>query len=171
VFFSEPYEGDLWRADSIYREVLPPLCGVARKLSKWVVVKLHPFESRRRRQRMIDRLLSAEDRSLVSVLDEPLSADILRKTWCAVTVESTVAFECAAAGVPSFLCGWLRHATAGYAPQYARFGVGKFLEDRDGLLRIPDLVHSALPSPEAVANLLSPMQPEKLQQLLASRSV
>jgi len=39
-------------------------------------------------------------------------------------------------GIPAFLCAWLRHAYAGYVPQYVRFGVGRMLECPDDLLRI-----------------------------------
>ena len=29
VFFTEPYETDLWRTEAVYREVLPRLCAAA----------------------------------------------------------------------------------------------------------------------------------------------
>ena len=130
TFFTEPYEADFWRVEAIYREVLPRLCSAARRSGKTVVLKLHPFESARQRRSLVKRILSEDDRKLVSVTDAPLSGEILRRHWCAVTVESTVAFECASAGIPVFLCGWLRHAYSGYAPQYVRFGVGRMLKVR-----------------------------------------
>jgi hypothetical protein len=142
TFFSEPYEVDFWRVEAIYREVLPLLCDVARRSNKSVVLKLHPFESANKRRRLVDRSLGVEDRRLITVLDAPLSAEILAKTWCAVTVESTVAFECASLGIPSFLCGWLRNAYAGYVPQYVRFGVGTLLESPEGLARIPEYMRA-----------------------------
>ena len=140
VFFSEPYESDLWRADAVYREVLPRLCAAARASGKSVVLKVHPFETARHRRRLVRATLSASDQQLVAVIESPLSHEILRNTWCAVTIESTVAFECASVGIPVLLCGWLRHAYSGYALQYARFGVGKFLNAPDDLLRIPEVV-------------------------------
>jgi hypothetical protein len=140
TFFTEPYETDFWRADAIFREVLPRLCAVARRLGKTVVLKLHPFESVRQRTRLVQQILSDADRTLVNLTDAPLSHEILAKTWCAATVESTVAFECATVGIPTFLCGWLRHAYAGYGEQYARFGAGRMLNSPDDLLRIPDFV-------------------------------
>ncbi|MGD0507161.1 MAG: hypothetical protein ABSA27_05155, partial [Terriglobales bacterium] len=109
TFFTEPYETDSWRVETIYREVLPRLCAVARAVGKSVVLKLHPFESARQRRRLVARTLSVADGKLVSVTDAPLSPEIFQQTWCAVTVESTVAFECASVGIPAFLCGWLRH--------------------------------------------------------------
>jgi hypothetical protein len=111
-------------------------------------------------------MLSAADRKLVSVTDAPLSRAILEKTWCAVTVESTVAFECASLGIPAFLCGWLRHAYAGYAPQYVRFGVGRMLDSPDELLRIPDLLPAVMPGADIARRLLQPISPETLAQLL-----
>jgi len=166
VFFTEPYETDFWRVEAIYREVLPRLCAAARGSGKTVVLKLHPFESARQRRRLVARTLSADDRKLVSVTDAPLSREILQKTWCAVTVESTVAFECASVGIPVFLCGWLRHAYAGYAPQYVRFGVGRMLESPDELLRIPDMLRAAMPASDAARRLVQAISPEALSEVL-----
>jgi hypothetical protein len=142
TFFSEPYEADFWRAEAVYREMLPLLCEAARRSGKSVVVKLHPFESIKQRKRLVGRCLSEEDRRLVTLSDAPLSPEILAKTWCAVTVESTVAFECASIGIPSFLCGWLRGTYNGYVAQYIRFGVGTLLESPDELLRIPEYMRA-----------------------------
>lgn len=166
TFFTEPYETDLWRVEAIYREVLPRLCAAARGSGKTVVLKLHPFESARQRLRLVTRTLSEGDRKLVSVTDAPLSCEILHKTWCAVTVESTAAFECASVGIPSFLCGWLRHAYAGYAPQYVRFGVGRMLEFPDDLLRIPDLLRAAMPDSDTARRLVQAISPEALSEVL-----
>src|ERR1035437_3838627 len=165
TFFTEPYETDFWRVEAIYREVLPLLCSAARRSGKTVVLKLHPFESARQRRRLVKRILSEDDRKLVSVTDASLSGEILRQTWCAVTVESTVAFECASAGIPAFLCGWLRHAYAGYAPQYVRFGVGRILEVPDDLLRIPDMLRASMPDADT-ARLVQAISPEALSEVL-----
>jgi hypothetical protein len=166
TFFTEPYETDSWRAEAIYREVVPRLCAAARRAGKTVVLKLHPFESARQRRSLVKRVLSEDDRRLVSMTDAPLSREILQKTWCAVTVESTVAFECASAGIPAFLCGWLRHAYAGYAPQYVRFGVARMLEHPDDLLGIPDMVCAFRPSPDTARRLVQPISPEALSEVL-----
>jgi hypothetical protein len=181
TFFTEPYETDFWRVEAIYREVLPRLCAAARQSGKAVVLKLHPFESVSQRRRLVERTLSGDDRKLVTLTDAPLSPKIFQKTWCAVTVESTVAFECAALGIPVFLCGWLRHAYAGYAPQYVRFGVGRMLEFPDDLLRIPDILREMmpnadlpnadlpnhdLPNRDTVHRLLQPISPEALAEIL-----
>jgi hypothetical protein len=166
TFFTEPYESDFWRVEAIYREVLPRLCSVARRSGKTVVLKLHPFESARQRRSLVKRILSEEDRNLVSMTDAPLSGEILQQTWCAVTVESTVAFECASVGIPVFLCGWLRYAYAGYAPQYVRFGVGRMLEAPDDLLRIPDLLRASMLGADTARRLVQPISPEALSEVL-----
>jgi len=166
TFFTEPYDTDSWRVEEVYRELLPRLVALARKAGKTVVLKLHPFESLRQRKSLVTRLLGATEAKFVTVMDVPLSKDIMRKTWCAVTVESTVAFDCAALGVPAFLCGWLRHAYSGYAPQYARFGVGRMLTRADELLSIPEMLKEAIPGPEVAEKLIQAMSPEALADVL-----
>ncbi|MGA3103030.1 MAG: hypothetical protein ABSD53_01035 [Terriglobales bacterium] len=165
-FFTEPYEADFWRADAIFREVLPRLCAVARRAGKTVVLKLHPFESVRQRTRLMNRVLNEADRKLVSLTDAPLSTEILSKTWCAVTVESTVAFECATVGIPTLLCGWLRHAYAGYGGQYVRFGAGRMLDSPDDLLRIPDFVAAFTPDSNLTDTPLRPVTSKMLSDVL-----
>jgi hypothetical protein len=166
TFFTEPYEADFWRVEAIYREVLPRLCAVARGLGKTLVLKLHPFESARQRLRLVKRILTEGERKLVRLTDAPLSREILQKTWCAVTVESTVALECATVGIPAFLCGWLRHAYSGYAPQYVRFGVGRMLESPDELMRIPDMLGAAMPDWDSAGRLVQAISPEVLSEVL-----
>jgi len=174
VFFTEPYEADFWRAEAIYREILPRLCVAARQSGKTVAIKLHPFETIAQRRRMIDATLGERDRKLVSLVASPISPEVLRKTWCAVTVESTVACECASVNIPSFLCGWLRHAYSGYALQYARFGAGRMLATPEDLVRIPEMMHAAAPPVDATARLSRTIAPEALGEILlrpAARSV
>jgi hypothetical protein len=165
TFFTEPYETDFWRVEAIYRELLPRLCTVARRSGKTVVLKLHPFESARQRRKLVAQVLSKNDLKFVKVTDAPLSTEILQNTWCAVTVESTVAFECAAVGIPAFLCGWLRHAYAGYVSQYVSFGVGRMLKLPDDLLRIPDMLHEAMPGPDLARRLVQPISLENLSEV------
>jgi len=166
VFFVEPYEADFWRTEAIYREVIPRLCAAARHAGKTVLMKLHPFESFRHRQRLLKRVLDKHDYQLVTMTAAPLSREILEKTWCAVSVESTTAFECAIAGIPAFLCGWLRHAYVAYAPQYARFGVAKMLDAPDDLLQIPALMKTAIPPANLASHLVKAIAPADLAQIL-----
>jgi hypothetical protein len=120
---------------------------------------------------MLNRVLSEDELQVVSIVAAPLSNEILQNTWCAVTVESTTAFECASVGIPAFLCGWLRHAYVGYAPQYARFGVAQMLDCPDDLLKIPNRLKGAIPPASLRNRLVRAMAPEQLSEILGgSRS-
>ncbi len=166
VFFTEPYETDLWRVEGIYRDVLPRLCAAARRCGKTVVLKLHPFETVAQRQRLVREGLDEADQDLVRVIASPISPEILRSTWCAVTVESTVACECASAGIPVFMGGWLKHAYAGYARQYARSGVGRILDVPEEILQIPEMMVRSMPSPGVAGRLSQPIAPEALAEIM-----
>lgn len=166
VFFTEPYEADFGRPEAVYREVLPRLCAAARASGKSVVLKVHPFETARHRRRLVKATLSQTDQTLVTVIEAPLSPEILRDTWCAVTIESTAAFECASAGIPVFLCGWVRHAYSGYALQYARYGVGTLLDSADDLLHIPEKIATHIPHSSVARELAQPVLPQTLTELL-----
>ena len=60
----------------------------------------------------------------------------------------------------------MRHAYAGYAPQYVRFGVGRMLEFPDDLLRIPDMLGSAMPDSDNTGRLVQAISPEVLSEVL-----
>ena len=167
VFFTEPYETDGWRVAAIYREILPRLCSVARKSGKTVVLKLHPFETAKQRRRLVKAILTEADQALVRIIASPISPEIFRNTWCAVTVESTVAVECSLVGIPAFLCGWLRHAYSGYAHQYARFGVGRILEAPADLLNISQMMEGVEPALPSASRLFQPISPEALEEVLS----
>jgi hypothetical protein len=170
TFFTEPYETDFWRTEAIYREVVPRLCSVARRAGKAVKLKLHPFESVSKRKRMLNRVLAEEDKPFVTVSGAPLSREILQNTWCAVTVESTTAFECATAGIPAFLCGWLRHAYSGYASQFSRFKAARKLQFPDELLQLPEMLQSAIPAASVANGLLSAISADELSEILCNTS-
>lgn len=164
-FFSEPYELYSGRTELLYSELLANLCQLARQHSRKVIVKLHPFESRKARSRLVDRVLLAPDRSLVEVSAEPMSEELLRQVWFAVTVESSSAIECALAGIPSFLCGWFDLDLYAYARQYEKFGAALMLNSPADLLRIPDLLTS-WPRPDAADLLHHPITPAALSTVL-----
>src|SRR5438270_12929486 len=94
VFFSQPCEVDGGRMVEIYRELLPRLCSVAENVGRRVIVKLHPFESRKDRQRIVDSVLPQAARQFVRVLSVP-ATEIMDQTWCGIGLDSTVAIECA----------------------------------------------------------------------------
>jgi hypothetical protein len=142
VFFSEPYELYHGRTETLYREVLRRLCAIGREHGRKVMLKLHPFESMTARSQLVDRLLTDSDRKLLEVTSEPISEQLLRKTWFSLTVESSVAVECALAGVPSFLCGWFDIDLYSYGKQYERFGAAQILHRPDDISRIPVIMES-----------------------------
>lgn len=140
VFFSQPYEVADGRTDSIYRELLPRLCSVARSSGRRVVVKLHPFESRRARQSLVNSILPREVQDTVEIVDRMPPDEVMARAWCGVTVDSSVAVECALRKIPFFLCGWLDFMGMGYLQQFARFGVAQVLNSPAELERIPEMV-------------------------------
>jgi hypothetical protein len=140
VFFSQPYEVLAGRTAEIYRELLPRLCAVARRTGRKVTLKLHPFESLRDRKRLLNSVLSEAEISLVQVVAQQPLAELLTHAWFGIGVDSSVAVECALAGVPYFLCGWLDHSGFGYGQQLARYRVGRMLHAASEIEAIPDLI-------------------------------
>jgi hypothetical protein len=147
IFFSEPYENANMRAEEVYREILPPLCRLAREHGRGLVLKLHPFESLSDRKELARGILCEEDLRVVTILDGPLSERLLSSAWFGLTVESTTVLDCLMCGVPCFLVGWLTLSPFEYAQQYARFGVGEVLRSANEIAQIPARVSSFLEEP------------------------
>jgi hypothetical protein len=141
VFFTEPYESSGWRSDEVYRDLLPRLCSLAQTCGLKLVFKLHPFESVKGHRKMLRRLLPERELK-IDVLAGPPSDELWNNTRLALTVQSSTALECAALGIPVFLCAWLRDPYAGYVQQYSRFGVGHVLESSAQIADIPGLLES-----------------------------
>jgi hypothetical protein len=141
VFFTEPYQSYGWRSDEVYRDLLPRLCSLAQTCGLKLVFKLHPFESVKGHRRMLRRLIPKQERE-IDVIAGPPSDRLWNNTHLALTVQSSTAMECAALGIPLFLCGWLRDPYSGYVQQYARFGVGRVLESSEQIAQIPGLLES-----------------------------
>jgi hypothetical protein len=170
VFFSEPYELYYGRTETLYRELLPRLCAIAREHGRKVMVKLHPFESLTARLQIVERVLTNNDRKLVEVIADPVSEGLLRKIWFSLTVESSVAVECALAGVPSFLCGWFDIDLYSYGKQYERFGAARILDDPADISRIPELLGSQRPGAEVRNRLYTPITREDLEAVLQGKA-
>ena len=136
VLFSQPYEVTDGRAGEIYREILSPLATVARQLNRRIILKLHPFESRRGRARLLRSVLSPGEFDLVEISIAPAS-EILPRTFLGIGLDSSVAVECAQREIPYFMCSWLDFNGFGYMRQFARFGVGILLKTPDEILSIP----------------------------------
>ncbi len=166
VFFSEPYEVAGMRAEDVYRQILPRLCQLARENDRRVIVKLHPFESLAQRKRMVERILSAEDRKVVSLRGGPLTDELLGQAWFGLTVESTTVIQCLQNGICCFLCGWFSLSPYGYGQQYARFGVGEILESATALAEIPYRVEHFKRKPKMVVNLTATAQASDLRSWL-----
>jgi hypothetical protein len=171
VFFSEAYENAGLRAEEIYREILPPICRAAREAGHDVIVKLHPFESAAERKKLVRSVLSAQDSSLVTVVDGPMSPRLLSQAWFGITIESTTVLECLSAGVPAFLCGWLNLSSYGYVAQYSRFGVGEMLCSADEIEEIPRRIAALRNVPKSQQGFGKVADPEELRQCLRLRPV
>jgi hypothetical protein len=170
VFFSELYEISGGRAEGFYRDVLPPLAEMALATSHKLVVKLHPAESKAERTRILARLFSAEQFSAIQVVSGPLTEDLLAKTWCAVTILSTVSTECAVRGIPCFLCRWLEAHQYEYAEQYLLFGVGMALNAPSDIAKIPQYVQQRHTATGIAGDIHQQLTPPTLRGGLESES-
>jgi hypothetical protein len=166
LFFSEPYESGGWRAEEIYRELLPPLARLAREFGRKLVVKLHPFESQHQRIALIAKVLPSAEAALVDVVEGPFTPELALNAWFAVTVESTTVIDCSLLGVPCFVSEWLNSSPYGYTRQYARFGAGRILNSPEELNDLPRrLAEPVIPLSED--SLLKPMDPDWLRRTIA----
>jgi hypothetical protein len=168
LFISEMYEVNEGRGEGFYRDILPPLVAMAQAEGRQVMVKLHPAESKRERTQMLTRLLSAEQRKAVQVISGALTEALLEKTWCGVTILSTVATECAIRGVPCFLCTWLEEHPYEYVEQYLRFGVGVGLNGPSEIAMIPQYLRQMPDTQSVIGNVYQPADPARLRELLTS---
>jgi len=170
VLFSEAYELFAGRTEMFYREVIPHLCALAREVGRKVVVKLHPFESADERRRMLGRLLSSEDLQAVEVRQDALTDEFMGRVWCGLTVESTVACECALRRIPAFLCSWFESSWYQYGPQFARFGAAQVLQSPEQIKEIPRRVAEFVNTPEKLERIKRTIDREDLQRALTGAS-
>ena len=168
IFFSEPYEVAGMRPEGVYRELLPTLCRVARENGRSVIIKLHPFESLAQRRKIVREVLAPEDRELVTIMDGPLTCQLIKRAWFGITVESTTALDCLKNGVCCFLCGWLSMSSYEYPNQYARFGVGEVLQDVRQFADIPRRLQELRNQPTSRLNPSPATDPAMLQRCLTS---
>jgi hypothetical protein len=139
VFFTEPYHTMGWRTEEVYRDLLPRLVSLGRECGLELVFKLHPFESIKGNRRILNRILPPDEARQVRIINRPMNSELWSRVYWALTVQSTVALDCAERNIPIFLCGWLADSVSGYAQQYARFGIGQLLESSQDINRIPEL--------------------------------
>ena len=166
VFYSEPYELSSGRTQTFYSELLPELCLLARQTNRKVIVKLHPFESFRMRRALVHRALSAEQRSLVEIREGPMTPDLFERAWFSLTVESSVAVESTANGVPCFLCSWFDASWYDYSKQYAKYSAGYRLDSPQRIREIPQLLKEIEITEATLRGLRTPISPERLESVL-----
>jgi hypothetical protein len=140
VFFSQPYEVEGGRADEIYRELLPRLWRAANRSARKMIVKLHPFESKQARKALVTSILPEAGPDQIEIVSGVPPEEIMSRTWCGVTVDSSVAVECALRQIPFFLCGWLDFMGLGYLQQFGGFGVAQVLNSPEAIEQIPEMV-------------------------------
>ena len=164
VFFSQPYEIDGGRVDEIYRELLPRLWLAAHRSGRKLIVKLHPFESKQARTALVASILSNLGHDQMEIVSGVPPDEVMSRTWCGVTVDSSVAVECALRKIPFFLCGWLDFTGLGYLQQFARFGVGQVLSSPETIDQIPEMVASyrSVPSTERIWHEGDPTQLDEI---------
>ena len=167
IFFSEAYETSNARPEDIYRELLTPLLKLARKSGVKLVIKLHPFESAKERQWLIERVFSPADIDLIEIVAGPLTQNLLLNAWFAITVESTAALDCTLRNVPCFVCEWLVLSSYGYIQQYARFGVGIMLNSPEQIQDIPEVLAKSNPLAVQKDYLWKPIEPGTLAMYLS----
>ncbi len=165
VFFTEPYRAGGWRIEEVYRDLLPKLWSLSQACRLKLVFKIHPFESVRGHRRILRKYLPEQEPGIEVIAGDP-SPELWRNIRLALTVQSTVALQCAAQGTPVFLCSWLRDTTSGYLEQFARFGIGQVLESPANLSEIPRLLETKGKTVELRSNPWETMDPAKLRDLL-----
>jgi hypothetical protein len=167
VFFTEPYQTAAWRPVEVYRDLLPRLVELARNCGLKLVFKVHPFESVKGLRRLLRQYLTKEDERQIGVIGGPPSSNVWQNMRFAMTVQSTIALECATLGIPVFLCAWLRDPYLGYINQFARFGVGQVLESPEDIANVPRMLEAPGTTQPVGGNLGQTIAPEMLQALLS----
>jgi hypothetical protein len=171
VFYSEPLELSSSRIATFYRELLPELCLLAARTNRKVIVKLHPFESLKTRQALVNQVLSAEHRRLVELREGPMTPDLFARAWCSITVESSVAVESTINGVPCFLCSWFDSSWYEYGKQFAKFSAGYSLDSPDRIREIPQLLEQFEIKEDVSQRLETPISAERLDSVLSGNLV
>jgi hypothetical protein len=171
VFFSEPYEMGVGRTEEIYRDVIPGLVDLARRTGKRLVVKIHPSENLKDRQRLAARALTRDQSNSIQWLSGRIAPDLLRRTWFGVTVQSSVAVECVVYGVPCFICDWLDLWPYQYIAQYRKFGIALGLQSPSDIGRIPEKLAECRPNRKTAESCWETITPQRLEEILSGRRV
>jgi hypothetical protein len=165
VFFTEPFQAAGWRTEEVYRDLLPKLWSLTESCGLKLVFKIHPFESVKGHRRILRKYLPRQEAGIGVITGAP-SPHLWKNTRFALVVQSTVALQCAALGIPVFFCSWLADPSSGYIQQFSKFGVGHILESADELNEIPRLLEVKDKTVPMRPNLWETMDPAKLRDLL-----
>lgn len=171
LFLSEYYEVSSGRCEEFYRDVLPSLADLAVETGRRLVLKLHPFEIRKDRERLLARILTPGQRRVTEVVSGRITHDILLGAWFGITVLSSVTMECALLGIPCFLCQWLEFWPYGYIDQFGRFGAGRILESPEQIRQIPQIIEREPVPVERASDWWQPVSKERLGQLFLGRQL
>jgi hypothetical protein len=166
VFFSQPYEVTGGRVEAIYDQIIPRLYAVATASKRRLIIKLHPFESTQVRRALVNAALVDTDRNEVEVIGGVAPEQVMSRAWCGVTIDSSVAVECAMHDIPFFLCGWLDFTADGYVQQFARYGVAEVLRSAEDIHHIPQIVADYRPDPGRRQRIRQAAEPNQLDALL-----
>jgi hypothetical protein len=170
VFFSEPHEMAAGRTEEIYRDVLPGLAALASRSGKKLVVKLHPSENLRDREKLTEKVLVPKKMGAIEWITGRLQAELLQRAWFGVTAQSSAAMDCLVHGVPCFLCEWLDLWPYGYVAQYRKFGVGIGLSAPEEIARIPEMLAGWRRDPKIEKDCWQVMTPLRFKELLQGRT-
>src|SRR5262249_51456720 len=103
---------------------------------------------------------------VVEIVDGQPPEQVMSLAWCGVTVDSSVAVECALRKIPFFVCGWLDFTGMEYLRQYAQAGAARGLSSPNEIMKIPEMVPEH-PDDELVPNRLwQPANSSQLDEIL-----
>ena len=102
----------------------------------------------------------------VEIVDGAPPEQVMSRAWCGVTVDSSVAVECAVNDIPFFLCGWLDFTGDGYLKQFARFGIAQVLNSADDIERIPQMISDFRPDPAKLQRIWHEADASQLDEIV-----
>ena len=97
----------------------------------------------------------------------PITTDLFERAWCSLTVESSVAVESTANGVPCFLCSWFDASWYDYSKQYAKYHAGYPLDSPERIREIPQLLEQFQITEATRRGLQTPISAEHLESVLS----
>ncbi len=119
------------------------------------------------RRALVDKVLSAEQRSLVELREGPMTPELFERAWFSLTVESSVAVESTINRVPCFLCSWFDPSWYDYGKQYAKYSAGYPLDSPQRIREIPQLLERIQITEAIRQSLQTSITPEHLESVLS----